>query len=59
VSRIVPSNDATVVLVLDVSGSMQAIDVKPTRLVAAQRALHTFLDEVPPGLKVGLVLFAG
>ena len=59
VSRLVPSNDATVVLVLDVSGSMQAIDVKPTRLVAAQRALHTFLDKVPPGLKVGLVLFAG
>jgi Ca-activated chloride channel family protein len=47
------------VLVLDVSGSMQAIDVKPTRLIAAQRALHTFLDKVPPRLKVGLILFAG
>ena len=59
VYRLVASDDATVVLVLDVSGSMQAIDVKPTRLVAAQRALHTFLDKVPPRLKVGLVLFAG
>ena len=55
----VVSDNATVVLVLDVSGSMQAIDVKPTRLVAAQRALHTFLAKVPPRLKVGLVLFAG
>lgn len=59
VHRLVASDNATVVLVLDVSGSMQAIDVKPTRLIAAQRALHTFLDRVPPRLKVGLVLFAG
>ena len=59
VRRMVVSDNATVVLVLDVSGSMQAQDVKPTRLVAAQRALHTFLDKVPPQLKVGLVLFAG
>jgi Ca-activated chloride channel family protein len=51
--------NATVVLVLDVSGSMHAIDVKPTRLTAAQEALHTFLSEVPSRLKVGLVLFAG
>jgi Ca-activated chloride channel family protein len=59
VHHLVASDNATVVLVLDVSGSMQAIDVKPTRLVAAQRALHTFLDKVPPRLKVGLILFAG
>jgi Ca-activated chloride channel family protein len=51
--------NATVVLVLDVSGSMHAVDVQPTRLTAAQQALHTFLDEVPSRLKVGLVLFAG
>jgi Ca-activated chloride channel homolog len=59
VHHLVASDNATVVLVLDVSGSMQAIDVKPTRLIAAQRALHTFLDKVPPRLKVGLILFAG
>jgi Ca-activated chloride channel family protein len=47
------------VLVLDVSGSMEAQDVNPTRLAAAQRALHTFLAKVPPRLKIGLVLFAG
>ncbi len=59
VHHMVVSDNATVVLVLDVSGSMQAVDVKPTRLIAAQRALHTFLAKVPPRLKVGLVLFAG
>jgi Ca-activated chloride channel homolog len=59
VHRLVASDNATVVLVLDVSGSMQAEDVKPTRLGAAQRALHVFLDKVPSRLKVGLVLFAG
>jgi Ca-activated chloride channel family protein len=55
----VTSDKATVILVLDVSGSMQAIDVKPTRLVAAQKAIHTFLDKVPSRVRVGLVLFAG
>jgi Ca-activated chloride channel family protein len=59
VHRLVASDNATVVLVLDVSGSMEAQDVKPTRLAAAQRALHTFLAKVPSRLKVGLVLFAG
>ena len=55
----VTSDKATVILVLDVSGSMQAIDVKPTRLGAAQKAIHTFLDKVPSRVRVGLVLFAG
>jgi Ca-activated chloride channel homolog len=55
----VTSERATIVLVLDVSGSMQANDVKPTRLAAAQRAIHVFLQRVPSRVKVGLVLFAG
>jgi Ca-activated chloride channel family protein len=59
VHKLVASDNATVILVLDVSGSMQAQDVRPTRLVAAQKALHAFLDKVPPRLKIGLVLFAG
>jgi Ca-activated chloride channel family protein len=58
VSTGVPLDNATVILVLDVSGSMQAQDVKPTRLAAAQKAIHTFLDKVPSRLRVGLVLFA-
>jgi Ca-activated chloride channel family protein len=59
VHRLVVNDNATVVLVLDVSGSMEAQDVKPTRLAAAQKALRAFLAKVPPRLKVGLVLFAG
>ena len=59
VHTLVASDKATVVLVLDVSGSMESNDVKPSRLAAAQTALHLFLDHVPKKLKVGLVLFAG
>ncbi|MGZ8717503.1 MAG: VWA domain-containing protein [Gaiellaceae bacterium] len=59
VDSTVTSDKATVILVLDVSGSMQAIDVKPTRLAAAQKAIHTFLEKVPSRVRVGLVLFAG
>jgi Ca-activated chloride channel homolog len=50
---------ATVVLVMDTSRSMQAEDVPPTRLAAAQEAARTFLDQVPDKLQVGLVVFAG
>ena len=59
VHTLVTSDKATVVLVLDVSGSMESNDVKPSRLAAAQTALHLFLDHVPKQLKVGLVLFSG
>ena len=59
VSGLGPSDEGAVILVLDVSGSMQAEDVKPTRLAAAQSAIHTFLDKVPSRVRVGLVLFAG
>jgi Ca-activated chloride channel family protein len=58
-ATLVASDNATVVLVVDVSGSMNAKDVKPTRLAAAQEALNRFLDHVPKQVKVGLVAFAG
>ncbi|HZO50764.1 MAG TPA: VWA domain-containing protein [Gaiellaceae bacterium] len=58
-STLVASDQATVVLVIDVSGSMQARDVKPTRLEAAQAAVRKFLDQVPHQVKVALVAFAG
>jgi Ca-activated chloride channel family protein len=54
----VPSNRATVVLLVDVSGSMRANDVKPTRLGAAQHAMAEFADRVPKNVKVGLVSFS-
>ena len=52
------SSRATVVLLVDVSGSMRAQDVKPTRLGAAQAAMFTFLDHVPSHVRVGLVAFS-
>jgi Ca-activated chloride channel family protein len=55
----IPSEKATVILVVDVSGSMQASDVKPTRLAAAQEAVRTFLKKVPKRVRVGLIAFAG
>ena len=58
-STLVPRDRATVILVLDVSRSMQAKDVKPTRIGAAAAAVRTFLDRVPDRLQVGLIAFAG
>jgi Ca-activated chloride channel family protein len=54
----VPVERATVVLVTDVSRSMSATDVSPTRLEAARRAAQSFLDKVPREMRVGLVSFS-
>ena len=54
----VPSDKATIVLLVDVSGSMRAADVKPTRLGAAQEAVRTFLERVPKRVRVGLIAFS-
>jgi Ca-activated chloride channel family protein len=59
VERMLLEERATVILVVDTSRSMQADDVEPTRLGAAQDAIRTFLDQAPDGLRVGLVVFAG
>lgn len=53
-----PSDQTTVILLLDTSGSMDATDVEPTRLGAAEAAANAFLDQVPPSLRVGLVAFS-
>jgi len=58
-TTLVASDQATVVLVIDVSGSMHATDVKPSRLAAAQAAVRDFLRRVPPKVKVALIAFAG
>jgi Ca-activated chloride channel family protein len=54
-----PSNQQTIILAMDVSGSMRASDVQPNRLVAAQNAAKSFLGDLPRHVKVGIVAFAG
>ena len=54
-----PSSHETVILAIDVSGSMRASDVEPTRLEAAQAAARTFVAEQPRSTRIGIVAFAG
>jgi Ca-activated chloride channel family protein len=55
----VPRNRATVMMVIDVSLSMEATDVAPTRLKAAQDAATQFAQNMTPGINLGLISFAG
>jgi Ca-activated chloride channel family protein len=54
-----PLADRTIMLAMDVSGSMRAEDVKPNRLVASQEAAKTFVNALPREVRVGVVSFAG
>src|SRR5215469_2617503 len=53
-----PSRVATVMLVMDVSGSMRASDVNPSRIVAAQTAAKTYIKDQPRDVRIGIVAFA-
>jgi Ca-activated chloride channel homolog len=53
-----PRQRATVVLTLDISGSMVSNDVVPSRLAAARQAAKNFANALPPGVKLGLVTFS-
>jgi len=54
-----PMVEQTIVLAMDVSGSMRATDVEPNRLVASQNAAKAFIAEMPKSVRVGVVSFAG
>ena len=53
-----PAEEATVILAIDVSGSMRAADVAPTRLGAAQAAAREFVQGMPSGVSIGVVTFS-
>ncbi|MFY7973252.1 MAG: VWA domain-containing protein [Rubrivivax sp.] len=54
-----PLAERTIILAMDVSGSMRAEDVKPNRLVASQEAAKAFVNNLPREVRVGVVSFAG
>jgi Ca-activated chloride channel family protein len=59
-SREIPvlQNTGTIILTVDVSGSMQAEDVDPNRLEATKEAIHKFIERQPDGVKIGVVSFS-
>jgi Ca-activated chloride channel family protein len=57
--RSVPYGRTTVVLALDVSGSMCSTDIRPNRLGVAQEAARGFVKNQPKGLRIALVVFSG
>jgi Ca-activated chloride channel family protein len=54
----VPSNTGTVILSVDVSGSMFAEDVAPNRMEATKKAMREFVNKQPDGIKIGVVSFS-
>ena len=58
-SVVLPSQYMTIALAMDVSRSMQATDVEPTRISAAQVAARSFIEELPRNVRLGIVSFAG
>jgi Ca-activated chloride channel family protein len=54
-----PSQHRTIILAIDVSGSMRATDVQPNRISAAQAAAKAFVAEQPSNVRIGVVSFAG
>src|SRR5690349_13406812 len=55
----VPISDSTIILALDVSGSMCSTDVSPNRLTAAEAAVREFVNNQEADTRIGLVVFSG
>ena len=54
-----PSHRATVMMAMDVSGSMRADDIKPSRIEASQKAAKEYISGQPKDVVIGMVAFAG
>ena len=54
-----PIKDGSVFICIDTSGSMRSTDVSPTRAQAAKAAARAFVEETPPGTKIGIIAFSG
>ena len=54
-----PTEERTIILALDVSRSMSATDVEPSRIAAAREAAKGFVEEQPDDVRIGIVAFAG
>ena len=54
-----PTRDTKILLLMDISISMEANDIKPNRITAAREAAKKFITDLPPGIKAGLGLFSG
>jgi Ca-activated chloride channel family protein len=59
VVRDIPTSRTSIILALDVSRSMCATDVDPNRMIAAQQAAREFVESLPSGTRLGLVVFSG
>jgi Ca-activated chloride channel family protein len=53
-----PSNRGTIILALDISGSMRAQDLKPSRFEAAKAAARAFIEKQPHNVRIGIVAFS-
>lgn len=53
-----PSDEALVIVTLDVSASMWATDMYPSRMEAAKEAAQLFVDQLPPKMRIGVVSFS-
>jgi Ca-activated chloride channel family protein len=56
---ILPSEEGTVILSMDVSGSMRATDIKPSRMEAVKEAARIFIEKRPRNVRIGIVAFSG
>jgi Ca-activated chloride channel family protein len=56
---VLPSQRGTVILAMDISGSMRADDIRPSRLEASRTAARAFVEQQPRNVRIGIVAFAG